>query len=155
MKRKLLLAAILMGLSILVITFFQGYWLNKVYKDEKRNLKWKLNFLLVNSMLDLHKDNFNYDSILESNRPKAFFKNRNDSFLKAARQKMVIKEINSDKKLAIRIEVDSQPVKRIPRRRTNRWQSLNEDNVDTVATRFGLPGDTISMYQLDTSIFAA
>src|ERR1700712_4889821 len=115
MKRKLLLAAILMGLSILVITFFQGYWLNKVFKDEKRNLKWKLNFLLVNSMLDLHKDNFNFDSILESHRPKVFVKNRNDSFSKVARQKIVIKEINSDKRLALKIEADTQPTRKPPR----------------------------------------
>lgn len=155
MKRKLFLAAFLMGLSILVITFFQGYWLNKVYKDEKRNLKWKLNFLLVNSMLDLHKDNFNFDSILESHRPKLFIKNRNERGIKFQRQKMIIKEVNGNKALDTIIRTDSQHIKKPPRRRNNRWQSLNEDNIDTVATRFGLPGDTIPMYQLETSISAA
>src|ERR1700710_613320 len=136
MKRKLLLAAILMGLSILVITFFQGYWLNKVYKDEKRNLKWKLNFLLVNSMLDLHKDNFNFDSILESHRPKTFIKNINDSALKIGRQKITTQEFKKNKPLATKIPVDSQRLKKPPRRRNNRWQSINEDNIDTVSTRF-------------------
>src|ERR1700712_33499 len=92
MKRKLLLAAILMGLSILLITIFQAYWLNKTYKDEKRNLSLKLRFILINSMQDLHRDNINLDSMLNLRR-----KSVGDSILKTGKEKRIT-QFKRDKK---------------------------------------------------------
>jgi two-component system phosphate regulon sensor histidine kinase PhoR len=67
--KKLQWLAILMGITILGITGFQGYWLNDNYKREKQNLELKTNAIfhqtiqhLQASKLNLEKLSLQFDS---------------------------------------------------------------------------------------------
>lgn len=146
MKRKLLVAAILMGLSILLITIFQGYWLNKTYKDEKRNLSFKLRFILINSMQDLHRENVNLDSMLNMRR-----KSLGDSILKNGKRRMVT-QVRQDKKIVtIEVSTDTTTIPKQPVRR-RRPPNFEENNSDTISVKFSMAGDTIPLNTLEASL---
>lgn len=146
MKRKLLMAAILMGLSILLITIFQGYWLNKTYKDERRNLSFKLRFILINSMQDLHRENINLDSMLTMRR-----KSLGDSILKTRKQKIAT-QVRQDKKIiTIEVSIDTTAISKASIRR-RRMQNFDENSSDTISVKFGMPGDTIPIHFLKAAL---
>ncbi len=146
MKRKLWMAAVLMALSILLITIFQGYWLNKTYKDEKRNLSLKLRFILINSMQDLHRDNINLDSMLNLRR-----KSVGDSMLKIGKEKRFT-SVKRDKKLVtIQISTDTERLPKPPIRH-RRPPNFEESTSDTISVKFSMAGDTIPLRLLESSI---
>lgn len=146
MKQKLLLAAILMGLSILLITIFQGYWLNKTYKDEKRNLSLKLRFILFNSMQDLHRDNINLDSMLNLRR-----KNVGDSMLNTGKEKRITQFKRDQKMVTIEISTDTEKIQKPPVRH-RRPPSFEDSNSDSISVKFSMAGDTIPLRILVASL---
>src|SRR6185503_21311394 len=103
--KKLRWLAILMGITILGITGFQGYWLNDNYKREKQNLELKTNSLfhqsilqLQSSKLNLEKLSLQFDSLSEPVRanlvvkPKG--KRRNTDSMRIVRKGMPITMMN-------------------------------------------------------------
>ena len=62
--KKLRWLAILMGVTILGITGFQGYWLNNNYEREKQNLEIKTNSAFHQTILRLQSTKLNIDSLI-------------------------------------------------------------------------------------------
>jgi len=61
---KLVAARLLMIVTILVILFFQGYWLQKVYLEEKVNLQKSSDLLFRECMYKLQADRFKNDTLI-------------------------------------------------------------------------------------------
>ena len=66
---KLGAARLLMILTILVIMFFQGYWLLKVYREEKANLQKSADLLFRECMYKLQADRFRNDTMIYRGLP--------------------------------------------------------------------------------------
>jgi len=62
--QKLRWLAILMGVTILGITGFQGYWLNDNYEREKQNLEIKTNSLFHQTILRLQSSKLNLNKLV-------------------------------------------------------------------------------------------
>jgi two-component system, OmpR family, phosphate regulon sensor histidine kinase PhoR len=61
---KLRWLAILMGITILGITGFQGYWLNENYEREKQSIEIKTNSAFHQTILGLQSSKLNIDSLI-------------------------------------------------------------------------------------------
>ena len=61
---KLGAARLLMILSILALTIFQGYWLRNVYKEEKSNLQKSADLLFRESMYSVQAERFKNDTLI-------------------------------------------------------------------------------------------
>ncbi|MFI5131943.1 MAG: sensor histidine kinase [Chitinophagales bacterium] len=62
--KKMRWLAILMGITILGIAGFQGYWLNENYEREKQNLEIKTNSAFHQTILRLQASKLNIDSLV-------------------------------------------------------------------------------------------
>jgi len=61
---KLGAARLLMILSILALTIFQGYWLRNVYREEKSNLQRSADLLFRESMYGVQAERFKQDTLI-------------------------------------------------------------------------------------------
>jgi len=61
---KLGAARLLMILSILALTIFQGYWLRNVYREEKSNLQKSADLLFRESMYGVQAERFKQDTLI-------------------------------------------------------------------------------------------
>lgn len=73
LMNKLQLSRILMIATIILIAGFQGYWLTRLYKDEKQGLKKEVDVLFRESMYKLQMQRFKGDTIFNKLMPDNLF----------------------------------------------------------------------------------
>lgn len=153
---KLQLSRVLMIATIAIIACFQGYWLNRLYLDEKQSLKKEADVLFRESVYNLQMQKFSKDTFFQefatSNR---FLMDAMNAIRRNAKgplgKKMVITMSNSFSKTTDSSRKDSALlVTSVPEKDIMIPRMTGAGDVSRVVFRSSL-GDSLSVPQVDSA----
>lgn len=114
--KKLSLSKLLMLVTLLLLAAFEGYWLQKLYADEYRNLKKEVDIHFRDAVYSLQRFRFERDTTLFQGKARIVRTNTDDRFnqkdtvkktgqfvFKGNPDKLPIEDINPEKILAVNI----------------------------------------------------